>query len=233
MFQSLFKKHTPEKIRKKNLKILSEANYQVAPNLPLHNSIENETLRPYVEIAKRVFALQTILFWVIQDNETTSNERILNSIKRNDLKSFMTKEEKSLFDLTREEANLRSGTIGWKFENLWALAWVLGFYKEPEFNMGYISDEIIKEIIYEFLPSFDYDIDYMDKYNKRTFIEVYQMEDLFYCAHNAARSAQLGNNTIPKGCDTIILSGAIHEKRHSLTWCLSPNTEWDDTDLST
>lgn len=27
--------------------------------------------------------------------------------------------------------------------------------------------------------------------------------------------------------------GAIHERRHSLTWILSPGIDWDDTDMST
>jgi hypothetical protein len=27
--------------------------------------------------------------------------------------------------------------------------------------------------------------------------------------------------------------GAVHERRHALTWCLSPGVSWSDTDLST
>ena len=59
------------------------------------------------------------------------------------------------------------------------------------------------------------------------------MEDLFYCAHDAVRSAQLGGATVPIGFHPIDDGGGIHERRHALTWALSPGTDWDDTDLST
>ena len=62
---------------------------------------------------------------------------------------------------------------------------------------------------------------------------IIKMEDLFYCVHNAVRSAQLGRRTVPSNFDPIGNGGVIHERRHSLTWMLSKGIEWDDTDLST
>ena len=59
------------------------------------------------------------------------------------------------------------------------------------------------------------------------------MEDLFYCAHNAVRSAQNGGETVPSGYDPVEEGGGVHERRHALTWCLSPGVKWDETDLST
>ncbi len=56
---------------------------------------------------------------------------------------------------------------------------------------------------------------------------------LFYCLHNAVRSAQCGDDTVPPGFDPIGNGGVVHERRHSLTWMLSKGIEWDDTDLST
>lgn len=55
----------------------------------------------------------------------------------------------------------------------------------------------------------------------------------FYCCHNAVRSAQLGGKTVPDGFHPVMNGGVIHERRHALTWCLSPGVAWDDTDLST
>jgi len=60
-----------------------------------------------------------------------------------------------------------------------------------------------------------------------------QKEDLFYCLHNAVRSAQLGSKTVPDGFDPIGNGGVIHERRHSLTWMLSKDISWEDTELST
>ena len=60
------------------------------------------------------------------------------------------------------------------------------------------------------------------------------MEDLFYCAHNAVRTAQMGGKAaVPEGFHPVRDGGAIHERRHSLTWALSPGVEWEETDLST
>jgi hypothetical protein len=67
--------------------------------------------------------------------------------------------------------------------------------------------------------------------------EIVAMADLFYCAHNAVRSAQFGGpegaQCVPDGFDPVANGGVIHERRHALTWMISPNVKWDDTDLST
>lgn len=62
---------------------------------------------------------------------------------------------------------------------------------------------------------------------------VLKKEDLFYCLHNAVRSAQLGRKTVPLNFDPIMNGGVIHERRHSLTWMVSKDIDWDETDLST
>lgn len=63
--------------------------------------------------------------------------------------------------------------------------------------------------------------------------EVDALEDLFYCAHNAVRSAQLGHDTVPPGFHAVVDGGVVHERRHALPWALSLGVAWDDTDLST
>ena len=63
--------------------------------------------------------------------------------------------------------------------------------------------------------------------------EVISMEYRFYCAHNAVVSARMGSDTVPEGFDAAVDGAAIEERRRSLTWCLSPDIEWDETDLST
>lgn len=60
-----------------------------------------------------------------------------------------------------------------------------------------------------------------------------EKEDLFYCLHNAVRSAQLGGETVPDGFHPVGNGGVIHERRHSLTWMLSKGVDWEETDLST
>lgn len=52
-------------------------------------------------------------------------------------------------------------------------------------------------------------------------------KDLFYCAHNAVRSAQLGHDTVPPGFHAVVDGGVVHERRHALTWALSLGVAWE------
>ena len=107
---------------------------------------------------------------------------------------------------------------------MWALAWVLG-YEHTLPLRGMLEGDLARDLVFQFCP----------KTNKkaRGLAEILAQEDLFYCAHNAVRSAQLGGQTVPPGYDPLLDGRAVQERRHGLTWCLSPGVKWEDTDLST
>jgi Domain of unknown function (DUF4272) len=124
--------------------------------------------------------------------------------------------------------------IGWRMENMWSLAWVLGFQPAPDLAASQMADEVIRAMILDFLPGLDAGSDaLLARARPRSAMEVVEMEYRFYCAHNAVRSAQLGGDTVSAGFDPIAHGGAVHERRHSLSWCIAPGTAWGDTDLST
>ena len=137
--------------------------------------------------------------------------------------------------LPRDEAHKSHvDNIGWKLENMWALAWVLGFESEPALEASQIGDEVTRPMIYAFLPGLDGTVDgLLAKSASRSATDVIEMEYRFYCAHNAVRSAQLGRETVPKGFNPVMHGGAVHERRHSLSWCITPDVPWDETDLGT
>jgi Domain of unknown function (DUF4272) len=118
---------------------------------------------------------------------------------------------------------------------MWALAWVLGFHPPPDPVSGQVSDEISRAIVLDFLPGLDASVDdLLERARPRTQEQVVELEDVFYCAHNAVRSAQTGSTTaVPKDFHPVRDGGAIHERRHSLTWAISPGVKWEETDLST
>lgn len=125
--------------------------------------------------------------------------------------------------------------MGWTQENMWSLAWTLGYDAPPPVGGPLIDGETFGPML-KFLPEIaDGEIDaFLSKVKPRSEKEIVQMEDVFYCAHNAARAAQLGHTKlVPKGFHPMADAGAIHERRHSLTWAISPGVKWDDTDLST
>jgi hypothetical protein len=212
---------------------LKAAGFRPAESLPLPDV--NQPTRPVVEVASRLMALDALVAWVVFPEQKASTQRVRSYMERNGLRVWLTSEEIAIVDLARINAHENHlNNIGWRLENMWSLAWVLGFQSAPDFNASQITDEVIRAMIFDFLPGLDADIDaLLARSSPRSAAEVVEMEYRFYCAHNAVRSAQLGSDTVPAGFDPIAHGGAVHERRHSLSWCIAPGVAWDDTDLST
>lgn len=217
--------------RRANLEKLATLGFSVASNLPVETM---RAKRPLEEIARRLMALDALFTWVSAGEQHAAADRVRAYAERNRLTAAMTDAELEIFGLRRESAHRdHADSVGWRLENMWPLAWVLGFEDEPSVERGMIRDETIRAL-FDFMPSLDQTVDdLLAECAPRSDPEVDALEDLFYCAHNAARSAQLGRDTVPPGFHPIADGGVVHERRHALTWALSPGVSWDDTDLST
>jgi len=226
-----------EAVRKKSLAALTKGGFTVSPGLPTagHRRGVEGKLRPTREIALRLMALDALFTWTSAPEAAVKTDRLKAYIERNKLLDHLTKEEKAIISLSRAEANKQhAGLIGWRLENMWALAWTLGFDPAPDPMLGQIPGEVTESIIMKFMPGLDASVDdLLEKAKPRSLSEVIAMEDVFYCSHNAVRSAQMGSKTVPAKVHPARDGGAIHERRHSLSWILSPGVKWDDTDLST
>lgn len=216
-------------LRLNNVSICLNAGYRPTNSLPTEFK---RKLRPTIEIAQRLNAIKALVLWLMVPQENLESDKILNFIKNNDLKDFMTKEENEILNLSRDDEQARNA-IGWKFENAWPLAWYFG-YSEPEITGQMMSGEQMQEILQNFSCPLEETVEDWIK-DKQTLLEheLIQKEDLFYCIHNAVRSAQLGRETVPNDFDPMANGGVIHERRHSLTWMLSEGENWEETDLST
>lgn len=221
-------------IRAQNFARLARAGFRAAQWLPTERG-ERRELRPLEEIGARLFALDALFTWVAFPEESAASERVRMYASNNDAAAWMTAEERAIFELPRQVAHdEHAGTVGWRLENMWPLAWVLGFNAEPAFDGEMMPRELQRAMLLEFLPGLDKRVpDLLSRQQARGYAEVDALEDLFYCAHNAARSAQLGHDTVPPGFHPISGGGVVHERRHALTWCVSPGVDWDQTDLST
>jgi len=223
--------------RRRNLRTLADLGFRVADNLPVRRLDEDELpeLRPQAEIVGRVLALKAFWLWVDIHPNAESESTVREMIESSQLRMQLTQSELEIIDLSRAEAFAEHGHLmGWKNENCWPLAWVLGFPEIPSVTVGQVSGILGRRLMLEWLPN--------NSVESRQFAascrllasgQVHDLEDLFYCAHNAVRSAQLGEDTVPDDFDPLADGGCIHERRHSLTWMLSPGVSWDDTDLST
>lgn len=223
--------------REENLRVLSEAGFRVADNLPVIRDDRGQPteLRPKDEIVGRLLALKAIWLWVDTHPEAESEATVTDMVDADELRRYMTGEEVSILALRREEADAEYGHLmGWKNENCWPLAWVLGFPDIPSVKVGQVGGDLGRRLMLDWLPnSVTESRELRSIWEPRDAQEVHDLEDLFYCAHNAVRSAQLGEDTVPEEFDPIVDGGCIHERRHSLTWVLSPGVSWEDTDLST
>ena len=217
---------------------LAERGFKCARRLPLYRGDDKQDiLRPLEEIAARLLALNALFLLVSAPDNIAATDRLQAFVDRNELLGHLTAAERAIFSLKRSEANsAHSATIGWRLENMWALSWILGFDPAPPFFQGQIPSEITRSMIMGFLPNLDATIGHFlqsTHSRSRTPEEVGAQEDLYYCVHNAVRSAQLGSDTVPHNFHPVRDGGAIHERRHVFTWAMSPNQTWEETDLST
>lgn len=218
--------------RERHLRELERQGFRVSRSLPMRTA---RGLRPSAEIGQRLLALHAVSLWVAAPLERWSDSQVRDYVVRWQLDKALTSEERAILKLSRAEARaLHLDNIGWKLENVWSLAWVCGFDMPPAIR-GQFSGAPLRRLVFEWLPGPEAAAQerFLKGLQVRPVEQVRELEDYFYCCHNAVRSAQLGGQTVPQDYDPVGEGGAVHERRHALTWCLSPGVSWSDTDLST
>ncbi len=219
--------------RARTLAHLASRGFTAAETLPI-GEVE-KPLRPATEIAARLGAAAIAYLWCVAPRDFVSDEELQTAARSHDVAPGHTAKTGAILSTERVAAQQQfGGTIGWSLENMWALAWVLGFDHEIQIDSGMI-DDAASVALRNWMPIHGRTMtSILAAANPRTADEVADREDIFYCAHNAVRSAQTGHNfTVPEGFDPVAHGGTVHERRHGLTWCLSPGIQWDATDLST
>ena len=218
-------------VRRESLQQLTELGFRPVVGLPLTGAT---TLRPPLEIAERLSALVAVYSWVALSDEEFDSSSLREFLARSDLTEHLTESESLMLRTPRGLASQRfASTIGWRLENMWPLAWVLGFEQNPVGGLRQIPHDV-SAALSEFVPeSRERCADWLRRQTPRPAHEVLALEDFFYCAHNAVRQAQFFDRTaVPAGYHPVSDGGVVHERRHALTWCVSPGTTWDETDLS-
>ena len=215
------------------LKVLGEQGFHVSSSLPTKKSYE---LRPAEEIGRRLWAIKAVILWVCFEEQDLASEKMQLYVKANGLLRYMSKKEAAIFQTPRAEANQNYiSDIGWSMEGAWSLAWMLGYKHAPDHAGFMIEDEHIKVIFYEFIPPINAGFsEWLAGKTMVKFEDIVFMEDIFYCVHNASRSAVIGRkDTVPEAFHPVVNGGVIQERRKALTWALSAGVSWDDTDVST
>ncbi|MDX2015499.1 MAG: DUF4272 domain-containing protein [Myxococcaceae bacterium] len=121
-------------VRRESCRRLSAAGFGTPYGLPQPTEA---ALRPTVEIARRVVALRARFMWVSAPAVTDDEVNAL--LESDGVFDALTETEAAIVRHRRDDVHARYGNgIGWRLENLWPLAWVLGFPDEPGFSDGMI-----------------------------------------------------------------------------------------------
>lgn len=215
-------------IRGKSMATANSYGLHPAEWLPLPNKRTAKMLRPADEIARRLMGLHAAVAWCCASEGLVSSLHLTQYIDNNELFEILTETEREIVNTERAQAANFRDQVGWYTENMWALAWVLGFGMTPGANGVPISSQVGPPLNRDFLELFDADrATIAEKCGLRPTAEVIALEDLFYCAHNAFRSLAMEHTDARLPC------GVVQERRHALTWALSPGVAWEHTDLST
>ncbi|WP_269541183.1 DUF4272 domain-containing protein [Cerasicoccus fimbriatus] len=226
-----------EALRARSKEILDAAGFRFSSSLPTLNRRAGVPgkLRPANEIQKRLLVSYAVYLYVVYDEKTVSKDDIGALLSVYDLPDEFTRDEALIITKPREQARKEHmDTIGWNLENMEALAWMLGYDEQPALDGKMIGGKR-RDALMEFIgESWQGPEAFAKTLSPRSEADVLQLEDTFYCAHNAVRSAQLGHaEQVPEKFHPVRNGGVIHEKREALTWALSPGVEWDATDTST
>jgi hypothetical protein len=219
-------------VRAAHVKKLAALGFRVSPGLPLdHGSAV--TLDPG-RTARRLLTLKLLFGYVAMPTQALTTERIQASISTNKLGSHFTKSERQIMTTKREDAQAtHMDAIGWRLENMVALAWIFGSEILPAIGLEMCGGELCKKLLFEDSPGVDGKIDeWAAKRTCRDVDAVVAMEDFYYCWHNAARNIRFSGSPNPTQLDPTVLVGLIQERRHALTFSISA-TSWDDTELGT
>ncbi len=146
--------------------------FQCARWLPAPNM--SRQLRPTSEIAGRLAALAGLFAWASAPKEVMSNSFLADYFKKNSLGKHLTKDEIAIVSTSRTEAaEKHQHQIGWRLENMWPLAWVLGYEGEPDIDGNQIDPSISSGIMFEFLEKLEIGFDaLMQKSQVRSMHEV-------------------------------------------------------------
>ncbi len=178
---------TAEELRATVFSDLEALGFRPARSLPPPDM--DLPIRPAAEVAARPMALDALFTWVAYPEKAAASAKIEGYLDRNGLRDWLTEEEREMVALPRAEAHeAHVDNIGWKLENMWSLAWALGFDPEPSLDASQVGEDVTRRMIYEFLPGLKASVDdLLDRATPRPADEVIALEYRFYCAHNAVR----------------------------------------------
>lgn len=153
---------TAQEMRDNNLAYLNEHGFKPATWMPLPCTFGQASddvgyasgaLRPEKEIANRLLCHCAVFAWGSAPSEF--EQPISQFISDNELLEHMTSDEKEIVGMPKDDASAQfAHVVGWRLENMWSLAWILGVAGIPSATTGQLSQDVSGTLMSLFLPEF-------------------------------------------------------------------------------
>ena len=220
-----------DSVRARNHQRAQALGLTVSVGLPVNTA---RAARPAREIALRIVALKVLIGYVAMPPEALPTATIQAQIQRLRLGAWFAPDERAIMQTQRSQAHqTHLDTIGWSIESLAVLCWCLNAAAPMDGGVEPLSDENSLRVVMKVAPPVSGDVDaWLNAAALRDLDPIHEMEDLYYCLHNAARNAQLTPGSAP-GFQPERHGVVIQTRRRALTRVFSPGVAWADTDAST
>lgn len=205
-------------VRDNSSQILTERNIPLHPHLPV---LDVDDLRSPEDVCKRIIALYSLAGLA----NGAAGDLLKSWLVDEGGWNYLTPEEQAKLeniDLSQEELN----ELSWMQESLYTLCWCGSIIEE----MSWPSSEADLSYTFGHIPPETPFSDFFEAFQLRSFVDIIQHLDLYYCLHSAVRHPELlGNHQSTAQLKIEV----ILERRQALEWICSTKVGWNDVTLDT
>ncbi len=217
-----------EAIRRKErtIQILKIKNIPYIEHLPVIEEENKITERTKTEIAKRAVACMIAIQMAIGHQRGFDNTRILEVIKKFDVETYLTNNEKNIiYGRDIKEQDIINMT--WKYEAYWVLIWSLGLLNELNYPSEICDCNYAESILFKH-DNFE---SFLDTCKLRNLSEILDEADLIYRYNWACVNARVSCEQIPSNLNPSI----VLERHKALNWLVrySDCDDWDNMPTDT
>lgn len=217
----------PEARRQRSIDKLGSMGIAYTYNLPLIESADEVTLRPFEDICKRaaacLFAVQLACDISKRNGYEDSKEFFSGLLEHYGVSDCLISKEMLLFDNKFTDQDVVD--ITWTYECYWVLVWALGLIEDIGEPTVCCDCETAVRLLSECKDMEEFE----SKCRLRDINEILDVLDLYYRYHWACVNKLIAPDTPINGINPSVVT----ERRRGLEWLISYEDDWNDISLDT